>query len=309
MALQLCECRACRFHSAALFEFIPLVCRRWRRLCQAPELLRQLGIELDFFDSKRDSLLPSLRSLATWMGQAAGHVHSLSLELSILVPVPAAERAEVEALLASMVAVCGAGGLQRLRLATISALRFSSWLGMARSLCSLRLSGNTDDDDDDGARSELTVPLHNLTSLERLSMHDLRFSGARQGMQSLPPSLTSLELTLMAPYLPSQVCTRSQPWHAMPCMPCMSCLAMPCCHAIIAMPCMDCTLKPGPSSASANRVVANTLSAKHACSQGLSHGSWHLYNLPPLPTAGGLPAHEPPARAAHVADHRRCRGI
>lgn len=181
------------------------MCRRWRRLSQAPQLLRQLWMELDFHGDSQARLLPCLRSVGTWMARAATHVRSLSLELNIGGPLSAAERAEVEALLASTVAACGVGGLQRLQLATISALRFSSWLGMAPSLRWLKLLAITVDDGD--VSSDLTVPLTSLTCLGHLAMHDLLFSGAEQGVQALPASLTSLDLTQMGYYLPSQVCT------------------------------------------------------------------------------------------------------
>lgn len=180
------------------------MCRRWRRLSQAPQLRLRLGIELTFNEPDQARLLPSLRSLCTWMAYAAGHVRELVLQLGMYIPLLPAEQAEEESLLASIVAACGAGGLQCLQLGCSTPVRISSWISMARDLRWLHLSGYTGKEDDPG--SELTAPLRSLSRLEHLSLSGLRFDVAEGALPALPPLLTSLDLITTGYSLPSQVC-------------------------------------------------------------------------------------------------------
>lgn len=97
-------------------------CRRWWALARSPVLLRQLTIRLEqprIVSLQRAPVLPRLRSLAGWMAQAARHVsvqaarHVSALELTVGGTDSHPEEAEAEALVAAILAVCGAAGSLR----------------------------------------------------------------------------------------------------------------------------------------------------------------------------------------------------
>jgi len=120
--------------SSNLFKAVPAVCRRWHHLCRSPPLLQSLLIEVETRSLLANGPLVRLRSLCSFLAHAAQRVRFLSLKVH---NVQEEEAAEAEALVASIVTMCGvAGSLQHLRLSTDFAMHYSSW--MSASLGKLR---------------------------------------------------------------------------------------------------------------------------------------------------------------------------
>ena len=115
------------------------MCRRFRQLCLAPELLRTVRISKRF-----GGAAAAARSLLAWLARHGAHVRQLDLELSVFCCGADAGSAEEEEL-GSLVAACVravAGHLQQLRLGFGTPLVHLAWLPQLRSLQSLDASNN-----------------------------------------------------------------------------------------------------------------------------------------------------------------------
>lgn len=124
-------------HRAAVAS---LVCKRWRELCSAGELLHTFHVTLAAAGSP--PLLPRLRSLAAWLVVTGGaHVRSLSISIAMSgLELDGACRAEAQALLGTCAAACPHAAD-----VTVDAnfgLLLTSWMAGLRQLCQLRLSSH-----------------------------------------------------------------------------------------------------------------------------------------------------------------------
>lgn len=168
-------------------QTLVLVCRDWRELVHAPQLLR--NVELDWPCTDKDAILPRLRALSAWLKWRAPHVQRFS---AVLYDGPAgmqpAETAECTALWTEALAACtqltklalqcdGAGVMPPLGawLAPAGAtLRRVHWCDCATTLVNGSLAG--------------------LTALERLDLGE--YSGDVQvgPAAAFPPALTRLHM-------------------------------------------------------------------------------------------------------------------
>lgn len=190
--------RTCRVHGPETFKAVPLVCRRWHGLSQAPQLRRRLLIRLTTLAlCEVPGCLARLRSLRAWVLHAPGHVRSLRLTAGPLDILSAAERREAEALLAAILASCG-GSLRHLHLSVGPAADFSGWLPLAPQLRSVKLHNLLGPGIGAKPPSRLTAPWGGA-SLEHLALSDVVVAASPNGL--LPPSLTSLELAVMQNFL------------------------------------------------------------------------------------------------------------
>ena len=168
------------------------VCRRWRQLAEAPQLLRQLQVSAVG--------LPQLRGMCAWLlRRAASHVEKL--EISYCTDEQEDEVVEsgaVMAELAAAAALCGTTGQPLTHLVVgveCVPLSVGSWvLALRGTLRRLHLEISTEMRDDPDFQLSLATPLHGLTALEALSA-DNQYSGwLALEPHSLPPSLTALHL-------------------------------------------------------------------------------------------------------------------
>jgi hypothetical protein len=180
----------CRRHRCA-----PLVCRRWRRLVIAPQLLHTICFSL------RDDLEPHINprvttsgtlSLAEWLIRlAAGRMQHLLLDLTTLPGLPRADGQEVVAALAAAIVACATAGEGLLELQLrmeYLPIYVNDWWLRAAALRLRRLTLYTFDAD-----LSISAPLHCLLHLEQLDL-----SGAPLLLDTtavrLPASLTRLSL-------------------------------------------------------------------------------------------------------------------
>lgn len=166
---------------------LPLVCRRWAHLANAPELLRAVKVAWKTHRLRDGHILQWLRSLCAWLvSRAAAHVQHLDLALCDLSWTEWSEeqQAEAEQALESALAACGS--LAELRLMTNLVHSAGAWVAPLHSLRRLHLTLMSE------ARDTPVWALHHLTALDQLEL-----LGGRIRLQpgaGLPSSLTSLRL-------------------------------------------------------------------------------------------------------------------
>ena len=180
---------------------LPLVCQRFQRLVHTPQLLHSVCLTFP-----AGEWLPRLRALCRWMLlRAAGSVRQLRLGATAYLPT-VRHACEVEALVASSVVACAAGGgLHDLELSCGLLPAVSSWLVALRGSLR-RLSLHYD------GHLIIETPLEILSSLQELHVH-AEMLEMRPPASPLPPSLTQLSLGPTGLYeedeslngLPSQV--------------------------------------------------------------------------------------------------------
>lgn len=197
-----CPCPApCRRHAKAA-----LVCRRWRRLANAPQLLEVLEFCLD---ASQPSMVQRVESICDWLLlRAGGHMRRLHLTtVSRPSDDEAAERdadaAEaVQEFLSALPSLNSNRQLVDLSIdfhATDLTLAFPpshSWAVAMRSLRRLKIS----------SVSGLFVtlkPLHSLAALEELILNATEVE--LPASASLPPSLQRLNWSTTGLHLPQQV--------------------------------------------------------------------------------------------------------
>jgi hypothetical protein len=171
---------------------VALASRRFRQLCCAPELLR--NIRVDALDAKA---LPTARALLPWLMQHGAHVQRLQLRLTGFAE---SDRSELASLISSCVTACGtAGQLQELELSSETPLAPLAWLPAMRSLQWLDVGSYA-------CELKLTADASGLTALQHMRLHGQRVIFAAPAR--LPLALTSLQLCGDgSPEMPQQVGT------------------------------------------------------------------------------------------------------
>lgn len=182
---------------------LPLVCSRWRRLSDDPQLLRCLSLEFNGSGS-----LSRLAAFRRWLGAGAA-LHSLRLEASPIVECDDDYYSITDLrqlhrdMFAHIPAACS--GLRELRIQTWQLRLPDIDVGnLAATLPSLRVLR---------LHAVLGARLLVLKSLGHLSnLHELRLEGDSWQLQpaaALPPALTRLDLSfcqLRQAVMPAQVC-------------------------------------------------------------------------------------------------------
>ena len=157
------------------------MCRRLRSLAHSPQLVH--SIDVAFW---RTNALSRLRAFCSWLLQhAAGAVRHLAVTLH---PgkLSAEDAAEAAALLAGLVAACGAaGGLEELRVAVDAPFTFSSFPATLRHLKRL--------DVDICGPVQVSASLAPLTTLQELSLAGWPLRLLPEAR--LPASVTKLQLS------------------------------------------------------------------------------------------------------------------
>jgi hypothetical protein len=182
------------------------VCQRFQQLVLTPQLLH--SVYLTF--AAGEAWLPRLRALCRWtLLRAAGSVRQLRLRATAYLPA-VRHVCEVEALVASIVLACAAGGgLEDLELSCALLPAVSSWLvalrGSLRRL-SLHYEGHL----------IIQTPLEMLSSLQELHVH-AEFLEFQPPASPFPASLTQLSLGHTGLYeslngLPKQVTSSLTRW-------------------------------------------------------------------------------------------------
>lgn len=177
-------------------EAVSLVCKRFRRLCLAPELLRtaQLGAE-------GEAALARCHSLQHFLAQHARHVRSLTLHLKLssrsegaAAPAEPEQQAQLGAAVAGCLAACIAAtpssssmGLQELVLSAATPVAYvEHWLPHLTCLRVLWLGQETE-------TLRLPADMSSLTALRELGLRGRVVSCA--GNLCLPALLTRLHVT------------------------------------------------------------------------------------------------------------------
>jgi hypothetical protein len=161
---------------------VPLVSKRLHTLCCAPELLREL--EVDLIGNRA---LPRAQALLAWLSQRAAQVRKLELTIKMNDAIATSAGSELVAVVSSCLAVMGAvGQLAELTVSDHTPLPNTIWLPMMRSLQQAYLGT-------EGRLLRITAGAHLAASLHSLELYGdpVAFEAGAQ----LPASLTYLYLT------------------------------------------------------------------------------------------------------------------
>ena len=162
------------------------MCRRLRSLAHSPQLVHSIDVAFG-----RTNALSRLRAFCSWLLQhAAGAVRHLAVTLHrgklSGSKLSAEDAAEAAALLAGLVAACGAaGGLEELRLKLNIPFRFSSLMAALRHL--KRLDVHIDH------AVQVSASLVPLTAMQELSLNGWPLRLLPEAR--LPASVTKLQLS------------------------------------------------------------------------------------------------------------------
>lgn len=220
---------------------LPFVCRRWRELCHAPVLLRQLSIEILDDEVRGHPSFPArVLSLCAWLRQrAAGHVERLELKLSRPYrdmggddeEAAAVEDDEAQALVEGAVLACAAR-LTELSLEVCWELHVGRWL---KPCSRLRV-----------ASSDYTFVYSSLAGLAALRELEIGGYGQRQRKHllewadkaRLPPTLERLSIDFGNSTWPVPKQARQKQQHALACRSVTGHAMSPRCkHACMALTC------------------------------------------------------------------------
>ena len=167
---------------------MPLVCRRFRALSLAPQLLRELAINM------WTPTAAKLRSLQRWLTANAHHAASLTLSMD--------DNADAAAIKHCLAKSCAAAPLQQLTV-TSRELPSLRWLRPVRStLRTLELSFYC------SSSFFIDVPLQQLSMLQCLKLTVRGYPDLGLEFEigcSLPTSLTYLKLASHHGFLPAEV--------------------------------------------------------------------------------------------------------